>query len=68
MFLVQLASLLGCVIGLRTAASGVSIVALGTSVPDTFASRTAAKQDEHADAAIGNITGKGYSIVQSCCN
>jgi len=53
----QLASLLGCVIGLRTAASGVSIVALGTSVPDTFASRTAAKQDENADAAIGNITG-----------
>lgn len=54
----QLASLLGCVIGLRTAASGVSIVALGTSVPDTFASRTAAKQDEYADAAIGNITGQ----------
>ncbi|XP_067931552.1 sodium/calcium exchanger 3-like isoform X3 [Watersipora subatra] len=53
----QLASLLGCVIGLRTAASGVSIVALGTSVPDTFASRTAALQDEYADAAIGNITG-----------
>lgn len=44
-------------IGLKTAASGVSIVALGTSVPDTFASRTAALQDEHADAAIGNITG-----------
>jgi hypothetical protein len=29
-----------------------------TCLPDTFASRTAAKQDEHADAAIGNITGK----------
>lgn len=56
-YTLQLASLLGCVIGLKTAASGVSIVALGTSVPDTFASRTAAKQDEYADAAIGNITG-----------
>ena len=37
--------------------AGITIVALGTSVPDTFASRTAAIQDAHADAAIGNITG-----------
>lgn len=62
-----MASLLGCVIGLRTAASGVSIVALGTSVPDTFASRTAAKQDEYADAAIGNITGKSAVNVGHLC-
>ena len=32
------------------------------SVPDTFASRTAAKQDEYADAAIGNITGENFII------
>ncbi|XP_046340932.1 sodium/calcium exchanger 2-like isoform X7 [Haliotis rufescens] len=53
----QLGHLLGCVVGLETSVTGITIIALGTSVPDTFASRTAAKQDEHADAAIGNVTG-----------
>ncbi|XP_053406263.1 sodium/calcium exchanger 3-like isoform X13 [Mercenaria mercenaria] len=53
----QLGHLIGCVIGLKTSVTGITIIALGTSLPDTFASRTAAKQDEHADAAIGNVTG-----------
>ncbi|XP_071167592.1 sodium/calcium exchanger 2-like isoform X13 [Mytilus edulis] len=57
LFIQQLAGLLGCVIGLETSVTGITLIALGTSLPDTFASRTAAKQDEHADAAIGNITG-----------
>jgi Ca2+/Na+ antiporter len=42
----QLATLLGCVIGIETSVSGITLIALGTSLPDTFASRTAAKQDE----------------------
>ena len=37
--------------------TGITLVALGTSMPDTFASKTAAIQDSTADAAIGNITG-----------
>lgn len=49
--------MLGCVVGLKTSVTGITIIALGTSLPDTFASRTAAMQDEHADAAIGNVTG-----------
>nr|XP_019927713.2 magnesium/proton exchanger isoform X12 [Crassostrea gigas] len=53
----QLGHLLGCVVGLKTSVTGITIIALGTSLPDTFASRTAAMQDEHADAAIGNVTG-----------
>ncbi|KAL8606727.1 hypothetical protein ACOMHN_018761 [Nucella lapillus] len=53
----QLGKLLGCVVGLETSVTGITIIALGTSLPDTFASRTAALQDEHADAAIGNVTG-----------
>ncbi|XP_069137491.1 sodium/calcium exchanger 1-like isoform X7 [Argopecten irradians] len=53
----QLGHLIGCVIGLKTSVTGITIIALGTSLPDTFASRTAARQDEHADAAIGNVTG-----------
>merc|ERR1712181_162089 len=31
--------------------------ALGTSVPDTFASKTAAIEDESADNSVGNVTG-----------
>ncbi|OWF47929.1 sodium/calcium exchanger 2-like isoform X3 [Mizuhopecten yessoensis] len=53
----QLGHLIGCVVGLKTSVTGITIIALGTSLPDTFASRTAARQDEHADAAIGNVTG-----------
>ncbi|KAK7501658.1 hypothetical protein BaRGS_00007089, partial [Batillaria attramentaria] len=56
-FIEQLGGLLGCVTGLKTSVTGITLIALGTSLPDTFASRTAAVQDEHADAAIGNITG-----------
>jgi solute carrier family 8 (sodium/calcium exchanger) len=64
-FLLQLGHLLGCVVGLKTSVTGITIIALGTSLPDTFASRTAAIQDEHADAAIGNVTGsyKGLYLV-----
>jgi len=32
-------------------------VALGTSVPDTFASKVSAVQDKYADNSIGNVTG-----------
>ncbi|KAI0224366.1 Sodium/calcium exchanger 3 [Lamellibrachia satsuma] len=53
----QLANLLSCVIGLKASVAGITIVALGTSLPDTFASRTAALHDQYADASIGNITG-----------
>jgi solute carrier family 8 (sodium/calcium exchanger) len=53
----ELAGLFGCVAGLETSITAITFVALGTSLPDTFASMTAAKQDRHADAAIGNVTG-----------
>lgn len=53
----QIASLLGCVWGIKQAVSGITLVALGTSLPDTFASRSAAIHDDSADAAIGNVTG-----------
>ena len=53
----EIASLFGCVIGLDASVTAISFVALGTSLPDTFASKTAAEQSKHADAAIGNITG-----------
>lgn len=52
-----MAILLGCEIGLRESVTAITIVALGTSLPDTFASMTAARTSEFADSAIGNITG-----------
>mmetsp|Transcript_75506 Transcript_75506/g.179346 ORF Transcript_75506/g.179346 Transcript_75506/m.179346 type:complete len:825 (+) Transcript_75506:75-2549(+) len=53
----DLANLLGCVLELEPQITAITIVALGTSLPDTFASKTAAEQDPYADASIGNITG-----------
>lgn len=49
--------LFGCVVGLKDLMTGISIVAMGTSLPDTLASRISAIKDPDADAAIGNITG-----------
>ncbi|TNN01244.1 hypothetical protein fugu_010626 [Takifugu bimaculatus] len=53
----DLASHFGCTVGLRDTVTAVVFVALGTSVPDTFASKVAAMQDQHADASVGNVTG-----------
>jgi solute carrier family 8 (sodium/calcium exchanger) len=59
----EVATLLGCIVGLSPLVIGMSLVALGTSLPDTFCSRTAALKDSHADAAVGNITGSNAANV-----
>merc|ERR1719512_616817 len=53
----DIASHLGCFIFLKDGVNAIAFVALGTSVPDTFASKTAAIEDETADASVGNVTG-----------
>merc|ERR1719285_1575465 len=53
----DMASLLGCVMNLPDEITAITFVALGTSLPDTFASKTAAVQDPDADASVGNVTG-----------
>ncbi|KAL8621497.1 Sodium/calcium exchanger 1 [Nucella lapillus] len=53
----DLASSFGCTIGLKDSVTAISFVALGTSVPDTFASKVSAINDKHADSSIGNVTG-----------
>merc|ERR550539_273764 len=53
----DMASLLGCVIDIPDEITAITFVALGTSLPDTFASKAAALQDPHADASVGNVTG-----------
>ena len=53
----EIAGLLGCVMGLEDSVTAITFVALGTSLPDTFASMQAAEQEEYCDAAVGNVTG-----------
>jgi hypothetical protein len=47
----------GCALGIRDSITAITFVALGTSLPDTFASKAATLGDQSADAAIGNVTG-----------
>jgi len=53
----EFANLFGCVLGIKPAVTAITFVALGTSLPDTFASMVAARQEKYADSAVGNITG-----------
>lgn len=53
----EIATLFGCYLGVPSAVTAITFVALGTSLPDTFASRTAALHDDYADDSVGNITG-----------
>lgn len=53
----EFATVLGCVLGIEESVTAITLVALGTSLPDTFASMNAAKNASNADAAIANITG-----------
>jgi len=53
----DLAGLFGCCMGLEESVTAITVVALGTSLPDMFASMTSAMKDEYADASIVNVTG-----------
>ncbi|XP_060520508.1 sodium/calcium exchanger 3 isoform X2 [Cylas formicarius] len=53
----DVASHFGATLGIRDAVTAIVFVALGTSIPDTFASKVAAIHDKHADASVGNVTG-----------
>ena len=53
----EVATILGCVAGIQPSVTAITLVALGTSLPDTFASVTAARTSKYADSAVGNVTG-----------
>ncbi|KAJ6637039.1 Sodium/calcium exchanger 1 [Pseudolycoriella hygida] len=53
----DVASHFGCTLGIKDSVTAICFVALGTSIPDTFASKVAAIQDKYADASVGNVTG-----------
>jgi len=51
------AGMMGCQMNLKPAVTAITFVALGTSLPDTFASMAAARGDKYADNSVGNVTG-----------
>ena len=53
----EIANVMGCVMGIKPGVTAITFVAIGTSLPDTFASMTAARESSTADSAVGNITG-----------
>jgi len=53
----EVAAMFGCALGVPEGITAITFVALGTSLPDTFASKQATIDADDADAAIGNVTG-----------
>ena len=53
----DLAGIFGCLVGLKDSVTSITFVALGTSLPDLFASKQAATMEKTADNSIGNVTG-----------
>ncbi|CAN8003002.1 unnamed protein product [Ixodes hexagonus] len=53
----DLAGIFGCLVGLEDTVTAITFVALGTSLPDLFASKGCARSEKYADNAIGNVTG-----------
>jgi solute carrier family 8 (sodium/calcium exchanger) len=53
----DVAAIFGCVCSVPDEITAITFVALGTSLPDTFASMTAAVEEPYADASVGNVTG-----------
>ena len=48
---------LGCTVNIRDTITAITLIPIGMGLPDTFASRRAARFEKTADAAIGSITG-----------
>jgi Ca2+/Na+ antiporter len=57
MLISDFATQMGCQLNLPDTITAITFVALGTSLPDTFASMQAAVGDKYADNSIGNVTG-----------
>ena len=53
----DLAALCECCLDISNSVTAITFVALGTSLPYTFAYRTVAVDDEYADDSIDNVAG-----------
>ena len=56
-FINDLASIFGCLVGLKDMVTAITFIALGTSLPGLFASRQAAVQEKYTDNTIDNVAG-----------
>eukprot|EP00928_Gymnodinium_smaydae_P029617 TRINITY_DN22258_c0_g1_i1.p1 TRINITY_DN22258_c0_g1~~TRINITY_DN22258_c0_g1_i1.p1 ORF type:complete len:706 (-),score=81.05 TRINITY_DN22258_c0_g1_i1:203-2320(-) len=63
----DMAEIFGCVIGVPDEVTAITFVALGTSMPDLFASRESAVSDDTADASVVNVTGSNSVNVFLGC-
>jgi len=52
----QTSELLGCVYSIKNSTIAITIIAIGNSLPDSYATKLAAENSKYADAAIGNVT------------
>jgi len=57
MYIGDTAEFMGCALDLKPGVTAITFVAIGTSLPDTFASKKAAVDDDAADNSVGNVTG-----------
>ncbi|XP_065212113.1 sodium/calcium exchanger Calx-like isoform X2 [Planococcus citri] len=53
----DLATIFGCLIGLDDSLTAITIVALGTTLPDILGARMVSKAEAHADGALIHISG-----------
>ncbi|KAK7592838.1 hypothetical protein V9T40_007590 [Parthenolecanium corni] len=53
----DLATVFGCLIGLDDTMTAITIVALGTTLPDILGARMVTRAEEHADGALIHISG-----------
>ena len=67
MVVAEVAGLFCCVLNIPNSVAGITVIALGTSLPDTFASMIAAKNSDNADSAVGNVTGSNCVNVFLGC-
>ncbi|XP_075224296.1 sodium/calcium exchanger Calx-like isoform X1 [Lycorma delicatula] len=53
----DIATIFGCLVGLDDTITAITLVALGTSLPDTLASRFVTRAEKYADGALIHISG-----------
>lgn len=53
----DIATIFGCLVGLDDTITAITLVALGTSMPDTVAARMVTRGEVYADGAILHVTG-----------
>ncbi|MCL4151229.1 UNVERIFIED_CONTAM: hypothetical protein GTU68_042414 [Idotea baltica] len=56
-FIGDLAAIFGCLVGLENSITAMTLIVLGTSLPDILALKKAVTQEKYADSVIVTVTG-----------